>query len=154
MSTPTSFVNTLIQAVASDAQQLAWFESAGTEEPKSAPSANMHFAVWLMNAKPARTSDLVSTSFRIELAGRIYLNMLREPTGNIDADLAAAAWDLLGRYSSGFTLGSLIREVDLLGEHGEPLGVQFGYVTIDHRLYRIADVVLPLICDDVFDQGA
>jgi hypothetical protein len=153
MSNPTNFVTTLIAAVASDAQQTGWFESVGTEEPKSAPGAKVHFATWLMNAKPARTSDLVSTSFRIELAGRIYMNMLREPTGTIDGDLASAGWDLLGRYSGAFTLGGLIREVDLLGEHGEPLAVQFGYVNIDHQLFRIADVTIPLIADDCFDQA-
>lgn len=152
MSTPTSFVTTLISAVASDAQQTGWFESVGTEEPKSAPTSNIHFATWLMNAKPVK-GDLVSTSFRIELAGRIYMNMLREPTGNIDGELSSTGWDLLGRYSSGFTLGGLIREVDLLGEHGEPLSIQFGYVNIDHRLFRIADVTIPLIADDCFDQA-
>lgn len=153
MSTPTSFVTTLISAVASDAQVTGWFQSVGTEEPKSAPTTEIHFATWLMKASPVRTSGLISTSFRIELAGRIYMNMLREPTGNIDGELSSTAWDLLGRYSSGFTLGGLIREVDLFGAEGEPLAVQFGYVNIDHRLFRIADLTIPLIADDCFDQA-
>lgn len=154
MSTPTNFVTTLIAAVASDAQQTGWFESVGTEEPKTAPTSAIHFATWLMKASPVKTSDLVSTSFRIELAGRIYINMLREPTGTIDSELSSTAWDLFGRYSSGFTLGGLIRQVDLFGAEGEPLAVQFGYVNIDHRLYRIADVTIPLIADDCFDQAS
>lgn len=154
MSTPTSFVITLINAVASDAQQTGWFDSVGTEEPKSAPTGNIHFATWLMKASPVKSSGLISTSFRIELAGRIYLNMLKEPTGNIDGEIASAGWDLLGRYSGAFTLNGMIREVDLFGSEGEALSVQFGYVNIDHKLFRIADVTIPLIADDCFDQAA
>lgn len=155
MSTQNSLPRQLIAAVASDAQQTGWFQSVDTAEPKSAPSTDGHFATWVMKLSPSNsTSDLVSTAVRFELAGCIYVNMLREPQGDIDGDIMAAGWDLIARYSAGFTLGGLVREVDLLGEEGEPLSIQFGYVTIDKRIYRIAALTIPLIVDYAFDQGA
>lgn len=152
-----SFDNTLprqiIMAAASDAQQTGWFESVETNEPKSAPHTDKHYALWVMSANPVTSSSIISTSMRIELAGRFYSDMLQEPQGEIDANLMAIGWDLMERYSSGFTLGGLIRDVDLLGSEGAPLSIRFGYVTIDKRLYRIADLTIPLIVNDVFDQA-
>ncbi len=142
----------LLDAVASAAAACGWCQSAQTFEPKSAPMEDFHFAVMMMNATPAR-SGLISTTFRIELACRIYVSMLREPQDSIDPDITAAAWDLMSMYSSGFTLGGLVREVDLLGESGEPLDLKFGYIGIDKRLYRIAEITLPVIVSDVFVQG-
>ena len=143
----------LLNAIASAAAQCGWCQSSETFEPKSAPMSDFHFAVTMMNATPAR-SGLISTSFRIELACRIYVSMLREPQASIDPEITAAAWDLMSMYSSGFTLGGLVEQVDLLGESGEPLDLKFGYIGIDKRLYRIAEITLPVIANDVFTQGA
>ncbi len=143
----------LLDAVASAAAQCGWCQSSETFEPKSAPMSDFHFAVTMMNATPHH-SGLISTTFRIELACRIYVSMLREPQASIDPDITAAAWDLMSMYSSGFTLGGLVRQVDLLGESGEPLDLKFGYIGIDKRLYRIAEITLPVIANDVFTQGA
>lgn len=153
MSSVNSFPRSVIQAVASDAQQTGWFQSVETNEPKSAPASDMHYAVWAMSVDPVKSSGLISSSMRIELAGVVYVNMLRDPQGDIDADMMAAGWDLMARYSGSFTLGGLVREVDLLGSEGAPLAIKFGYVGIDKRLHRIAALTIPLICDDVFDQG-
>jgi hypothetical protein len=152
MTADNSLPRRLLDAVASKAAQCGWCRSAETFEPKSAPQSDFHFAVTMMSASP-HLSGLISTTFRIELACRIYVSMLREPQSSIDPEITAAAWDLMTMYSSGFTLGGLVREVDLLGESGEPLGLKFGYIGIDKRLYRIAEIVLPVICNDVFDQG-
>lgn len=153
MTADNSLPRRLLDAIASNAAACGWCQSAQTFEPKSAPQTDFHFAVTMMNAAPYR-SGLTSTTFRIELACRIYVSMLREPQDSIDPDITAAAWDLIQSYSSGFTLGGLVRNVDLLGESGEPLDLKFGYIGIDKRLYRIAEITLPVIVSDVFTQGA
>lgn len=143
----------LLDAVASSAAECGWCKSSETFEPKSAPQSDFHFAVCMMNATPTR-SGLASTTFRIELACRIYVSMLREPQDSIDPEITAAAWDLIQSYSSGFTLGGLVSQVDLLGASGEALDLKFGYINIDKHLYRVAEITLPVICNDVFTQGA
>lgn len=153
MTADNSLPGRLLTAVADAAAKSGWCQSAQTFEPKSAPQSDFHFAVTMMNASPTH-SGLISTTFRIELACRIYVSMLREPQDSIDPDITAAAWDLIQSYSSGFTLGGLVRNVDLLGESGEPLDLKFGYIGIDKRLYRIAEITLPVIVSDVFTQGA
>lgn len=154
MTADNSLPGRLLVAVADAAAQCGWCKSSETFEPKSAPQSDFHFAVCMMNATPTRRSGLISTTFRIELACRIYVSMLREPQSSIDPDITAAAWDLMQSYSAGFTLGGLVQQVDLLGESGEPLDLKFGYIGIDKHLYRIAEITLPVICNDVFDQGA
>lgn len=153
MTADNSLPRKLLDAIASAAMSNGWCQSAETFEPKSAPMSDFHFAVVMMNATPYH-SGLTSTTFRIELACRIYVSMLREPQASIDPDITAAAWDLIQSYSAGFTLGGLVRNVDLLGESGEPLDLKFGYIGIDKRLYRIAEITLPVIVSDVFTQGA
>jgi len=153
MSADNSLPGRLLTAVADAASECGWCKSAETFEPKSAPQSDFHFAVCMMNATPTH-SGLNSTTFRIELACRIYVSMLREPQASIDPEITAAAWDLMSMYSAGFTLGGLVRQVDLLGESGEPLDLKFGYINIDKKLYRIAEITLPVIVNDVFTQGA
>lgn len=153
MTADNTLPGRLLDAVASAAGQCGWCQSFETFEPKSAPQTEFHFAVTMMSAAPYH-SGLVATTFRIELACRIYVSMLRKPQSSIDPEITAAAWDLMTSYSSGFTLGGLVREVDLLGESGQPLDLKFGYIGIDKHLYRIAEITLPVIADDVFQQGA
>jgi len=154
MSAPNSLPKALIQAVASHAQETGWFRGGvATAEPKSAPNSDTSFAVWASSARPVQSSGLISTSFRIELAGRIYIDMMREPIDDIDPEIMAVAWDLLTKYSSGFTLGGLVRQVDLFGSEGDALGLEFGYIAIDRQLFRVATFVIPLIVNDQFDQG-
>jgi hypothetical protein len=154
MSTPNGLPKQIIQVVASTAQASGWFQAVETFEPKSAPTADIHFCTWATDVKPIDSSSIVSTSLRIELAGRIHINMLRDPIGDIDSDIMAAGWDMFLLFSAGFTLGGIVREVDLLGSEGDPLSLRFGYVPIDKRLFRVADFTIPIIVSDAFDQGS
>ena len=150
MSLSTSAI---LAAVISHAKGAGRFERVLTHEPKSAPGNGLTVAVWAQSLRPV-VSGLASTCARLELSVRVYTNMLAKPEDDIDRRLLDVVDLLMGAYSGDFTLGGLVRNVDLLGEHGEPLSADAGYLEQDNRLYRVMVITLPLIVNDLWSQSA
>ncbi len=121
-------------------------------EPKSAPS-DLTYAVFLTGMAPvARRSGLAATSVRLEMTGRIYKPFREMPEDLIDPAIAGATGALMAAYSGDFELGGMVSAMDLLGAYGAPLAARAGYQTVDRTTFRIIDITIPMIIDDVFDQ--
>lgn len=148
-------VTTILDAIVSHALALGYFERVNAHEPASAPGHGLSAAVWAQEIRPVPSgSGLSSTTARVVFNLRLFTTMLQEPADAIDPNLLAAVDALMTAYSGDFELGGNVRNVDLLGQAGVPLSAQAGYVKIDGALYRVMDLTLPLIVNDVFDQGA
>lgn len=148
-------VEKLISGVASIALKTGQFRSVNTHEPKSAPGSGLRLAVWADSIQPiAEASGLASTSGVVTLMARAYGNMLQKPEDDIDPRLMASASVLIGAFTASFTLGGLVRNIDLLGMYGRKLGAQAGYVTIASTMYRIMTVTVPCVMDDLWAQVA
>ena len=144
----------VLAAVKTHASKTGLFERVLGHEPKSAPGNGLSAAVWVDSIRPAAASGLASTSARLVLKVRVYTNMLREPQDSIDTDILGAVDVLMAAYSANFTLGGLIRDVDLLGADGDPLSADAGYLEQDGRLYRVMVITLPLEINDLWSQNA
>jgi hypothetical protein len=144
----------LLDVLVSDALASGRFERVNGHEPKAPPGNGLTAALWAQEIKPVPTSGLASTSLLFVAQLRIYQNMLSEPQDAIDPAVFDAADDYMGRVTAGFTLGGLVRSVDLLGIHGAPLSAAAGYITVQQTMYRCLTITLPLIVNDVWDQGA
>ena len=143
-----------LNALVSDAASTGYFARINTHEPKNAPPAGgLTAAIWAQNIRPHR-SGLASTTVRVEWRLRIYKNMLAQPADAIDPEMLDATTELMARYSLGFTLGGLVRSVDLLGEAGPALSAQAGYLSLGTSMQRVMDITLPVIINDAFTQGA
>lgn len=148
-------VRSLFAQLTSHAATLGLFDRIATHEPKNAPGNGLSIVFWAQEIQPVPSlSGLNSTTIRLQINARIYTNMLQEPQDSIDPNMVAAAATLLTEYSGNFTFGGLLYDVDLLGEHGEGLTATAGYVNQDQRLYRVFEIVLPLIVDSAFNQEA
>lgn len=145
----------ITDALASHALSSGWFDAVNSHEPKSAPNtAGLTAAVWVQNVGPASgASGLSVTTIRLEMLVRVYTSMTTDPPDMIDPAVVGAVDALLQAYSGDFTLGGLIRNVDLLGRHGRPLGARAGYLELDHVVFRVMDVTVPVIVNDVYDQA-
>jgi len=144
----------ILSAVESHALALGHFDRVNRHEPKSAPGNGVSAAIWVQNLRPvAAASGLAATSARLELSVRVYLNMLQEPQDAIDTNIMTAVDALMAAYSSDFDLGGLVRNVDLLGAHGDPLQADAGYLEQDRKLYRVVVITLPLIVSDLWAQA-
>lgn len=156
-----STFSTLIHATASHAAATGHFDQVQQGEFTGAPGNGLACAVWVDSADPV-TSGLASTSMRIVLAVRIYHNAFTETPDVIDPAAVDAVDTLLAEYIGDFTLGGVLRMVDIRGAHGVPLRVEAGYVTIgagansggtSGRTYRVMTIMLPLIINDLYTEA-
>jgi hypothetical protein len=142
----------LTDAMASHAATLGVFDMVNLHEPKNAPSSHLTCAVWVQDMVPA-SSGLAATSFRITFNVRIFSSMLQEPQDAIDVDMLTAVDLLLADYIGNFTLGGLLREVDIRGIDGNPLRVDAGYLTQDSKVYRVLTISLPVVINDLYAEA-
>jgi len=155
MSFNQTAVDELISNVVSGAQQLGIFEEVLTHEPKSKPQKNMTMAFWLTSIKPsAKKSGLASTAGCVTFNSRIYISFLAKPEDQVEANLLTATSTLISQYSSAFSFGGTVIDVDLLGSESAGLSAQFGYVEIGGTNFRTSNIVVPVIIDNLWTQEA
>jgi len=149
---PTLFP-AILDALVSEAQALGVFDRVNAHEPKNKPGTKMTAAVWLRTVAPVRSSGLSATSGLLTFTVRIYTPATSLPADAIDPKVYDTLAQLLNTYSGDFTLGGVARNVDLLGMAGTPLSAQTGYLEIDGQMFRIADITVPVVVNDLFDQA-
>lgn len=146
----------VLDAIQSHALASGYFTEVNGNEPKSPPdTSGLTCAVWVEEIGPARGgSSLVSTSVRLCFYVRLYTGMLTEPADAIDPNLMTALDALMAAYSGDFTLEGIVRQVDLLGQFGDPLGARAGYLLEGGTEFRVMTITLPVIVNDLWDQEA
>jgi hypothetical protein len=144
----------LFDALISHAASSGYFDRVATHEPKNAPGKGLTAAIIAGPFGPARgASGLSLTTCLFVTKLRIFIHLNRQPADSIDADLMTAAAGLMAAYSNDFELDGLIRDVDLLAAFGTPLSAIPGYLEQDGTKFRIADITIPLVINDVFVQA-
>lgn len=155
----TTFNQAAIRAVYADAvsaaKKLNDFENVMQHEPKAKPASLPALALWVQSLVPvAAVSGLSSTSGRLGLRARIYLNFMSKPEDRIDPELLRLTSALFGAFSGGFTFGGDVMLIDLLGAHGESLSAQAGYIEHDGTHFRVMECSIPVIIDSLWQQEA
>lgn len=147
----------IIDAVVSAAAGTGRFDVVNAHEPKDAPGSGLTAAVWVQRIAPAvGDSGLAATSALLTLNLRIYTSMRAvgtEAEDMIDPAVADATDAVVTLFNAGFTLGGLVRDIDLLGEFGTPLSAQAGYITIGGAMYRCMTITIPCVVNDVWSQA-
>lgn len=150
-------VEALFASVVDTAKQLGVFSRVNSHEPVTAPGLAVSCSVWVEEIRGVTSSGLAATSGVVVLIGRVY----RAFTGGsgldydrIDPEVLTAAATLMGAYSGEFTLDGTVREIDLLGQFGTPLSALAGYVPYDGKQYRVMNVTIPVVINDMFIQEA
>lgn len=137
------------------AQTLGVFDQVTAHEPKNVPSARPSCVIWAQEIRPLpQASGLDASSGYVIWHARCQVAAWSEPLDVAETDLLTVATTLMSEYSGNFTLGGSVRAVDLLGMYGESLSMQAGYLSMGDTFYRIATVVLPMIVNDLYLQGA
>lgn len=146
-------ITSILDAVVSHALASGHFEAVNGHEPKSLPSGGLTAAVWADRITPVRTSGLTSTSVLVVLNVRLYANAQQEPADAIDPALIDAVDTLCAAYVGDYELGELVRQVDVRGQHGQPLDVRAGYIQQDGALLRVLTIALPLVVNDLWEEA-
>lgn len=148
-----SWIDDIFDHVVSDIQASGYFDKVNTHEPKRKPGTGLTAAVWVqeMSSLP-QASGLGVTSALLVFTARLYSNMFKEPQDMIDPQLLKATSNLMRRYHDDFDFSGSIRNVDLLGISGTRLRALAGYVEMDSALFRVFDITIPCIVNDVWPQ--
>lgn len=141
----------LMNSIVDHCLTLGVFESVNMHEPEGNPG-NYVAALWVQTVDPVKSSGLATTTVRVAFTLRIYSNIVAKPADEIDPNLAGAVSDVMEGMSADFTLGEQAREIDLLGQYGPGLSAKAGYLNLSGAVYRVMDITVPVIVDDVFDQ--
>ena len=143
----------LLTAIEDHQRSIGFFEEVARHEPKNAPGDGITAATWVQDVRPIQRSGLAATSTRVEVTTRIYTSMLQEPADDIDPRVYAAADKLMEAYTGDFKLGGRLRSIDLLGAHGEPLRARAGYLNQSGMMYRVFDIITPMVVNDAYTQS-
>lgn len=147
-------ITAILQALESHVAASGWFERVNRHEPKNAPGNGLTAAIWVQALRPVALASGLDATAALLLANiRLYSPMMAEPQDEIDPNLTGATSALVGSISGDFTLGGLIRNVDLLGAHGTPLSAEAGYLEQDRKLFRVYTITVPLVANDVWSQS-
>ena len=140
-------------ALVSHAASLGVFDVVNTHEPiKNAPGNGITCSVWLAAVDPARIrSGLAVTSARLVFTARLATAALQLDPDEIDMRLLDALDVLMTAFGADFTLGDL-GQLDLLGSVGIPLQAIAGYAVQDGKEFRIFNVNIPVLVNDVWPQ--
>jgi hypothetical protein len=149
-------VMTVFDKIVSYALATGRFDHVNQHEPKSAPGSGMECSVWINTIVPTRSSGLNSVSGIVTLYARIYTNFRQQPYDQIDPGVMSAVADLMGALAGDFDLGAEanIRSIDLLGAWSTvPLSAAAGYVEIDRQMFRVMTITIPIVINDMFQEG-
>ncbi len=140
----------LVDAVASHALATGEFDTVNTHEPRSVPGNGVACSIWASLIAPVSSSGLNSVSMLIELTMRVQMpSQTTQPLDEIDPAMMQAVAVLMSTFAGGFTMGGIVREVDLLGQHSQGLRAKPGYINPNNVLCRVFDVTLPVIINDL-----
>lgn len=147
-------IDGILNAIVSHALSIGWFDQVNQHEPKDRPPSGVTAAVWVDRVQPVVSSGLASTSVLMVFNVRLYTSTLQEPQDAIDPTMIKAIDDLYSAYIGDFTLGGLVREVDVRGTYGAGLDGQAGYLKQDEVMYRVFTISLPVVVNDAWDEEA
>lgn len=148
-------VKKLFADVVDHAMTLGIFDRVCGHEPENPPGTGASYAAWLSGLAPVpRRSGLASTTGRIQFTGHIYTRLRSRALDDVDPAALTLTVDLMAAYSGDLTFGGDAAMVDLLGAYGSPLSAQPLYVDFQGTPFRVMEVTLPVILDDVWTQEA
>lgn len=155
MSFNVAAVDLLFDRISSHAAGLGLFDYAvATHEPKNAPGNGVWCAVWIDTVNPMpRLSGLAATAGRVTFRMRIGANALAEPQDSIDPNVLKAVTTMMAEYSGHFTLDGVALAIDLLGMYGIALNAAAAFVTITQRIYRVMEIQVPCLIDNMWTQA-
>jgi hypothetical protein len=144
----------ILDKLVSLGQETGLFDEVLGHEPNSAPALQdaLTLAVWAGPVAPiGEQSGLNSASLRWEMQGRVYISAWGEPQDAIDPRIVSATTSYFSSLAGSFTLGGLVRCIDLYGMSGDGMRAVPGYIEQDKKVYRAMELLIPLLVNDVLD---
>lgn len=138
-----------LQAIESYLSKSGYFKSVGIGERKAAPSGDgLSVDLWMKSASVVRIYANGGTAESHLVMVRIYRDLFAIPAEQTELELANVVQQVLSDLLGEYDLGATVREIDAGGINGTPVRTDWGHVDISGKLFRVADITLPLSVDD------
>ena len=146
----------LFQNLKTQAETSGLFQRVLGHEPRSAPGGGFSYALWLGPVTPVPgLGGLTATAGRVEIQARIYVPFLEKSEDQIETDMMRHVLQMIGFYSGEFTAGGTVYAIDLEGMHGAPLeSGTVGYIDLGGTILRVAELMIPVLIDNLWTQAA
>ena len=132
-----------------------YFTSVGIGERKTPPSGDSLSAdIWLKSMRVIRLYCNGGTAESHVILIRIYRDLFALPIGDTEYILAKTVQQVLSDILSAIHSFSYIfpidwgANIDSGGRMGQALRTDWGHVNIGGKMFRVADITLPLCVDD------
>lgn len=141
----------LSEAIKSHAMTLGLFErQVITHAPLSTPGNGLSCYIELGPVVPVVSSGLAAVSIEVTYMIHVLSSMNQKPVDKVDADMLGAVSLLMNAYAGAFTLGGLVREVNIFGG----LKADLGYMLFEGKPFRSAEIILPVVVNDAWPEVA
>lgn len=145
----------VIDAIQSKVMALGVFDKINAHDPVSPPGDGITAAIWVQKIRPVGAAsglDAVSLLFVVNV--RVYMLAQAEPIDMVDPLMTSAVDQAMATLADGFTLGGIVRNIDLFGQYGADFDAQYGYVSMSGAVYRAATITIPTVINDVWTEEA
>lgn len=150
MTFDAAAANALFSALKSVPLQTRLFQDVDTHEPWNAPGTGLYCSIIMgpLRPEPAK-SGLNSTTGSITFTVRVWSGAMIRSPDKVDPEVLAAVATLMTAYSADYTLGQLVRNIDLMAMSAQP-----GWVPFEGKQFRVMDIQMPIVINDMFAQVA
>ena len=141
-------VKTTLDVIRSDLLKTNYFSDVLIGEPKS-PPADEKYKVYIWMDSIAVVSTTLNKTIEIyTLTVRVHSGLFQEPVSQIESDMAEVQSKVSEALFANYSLDNEIRNIDIAGQYGQGYRTDWGHVDLGGKLFRIADITLPLLVDD------
>lgn len=140
----------ILDKLASIALATGKFARVNQYEPRGQPPNGLSLDLISGPIVPIRSSGLNRVSLRWQIDGRINHPLTMDPPERLDPLLTDAAAHYFELLCGQFTLGGLVRTVDVFGMDGGGLDSTPGYLEHNGKVYRVAQLVIPLLINETW----
>lgn len=144
-------IDTLLNKLVDHGLATGHFDAVNTHEPDNAPGNGITANIVLDTITPV-AGGLATTSCRVAFVMALMYPTTVQPRDETEPYLIKALDAVMGRLTGDLRLDSTVRMIDLLGAHGDGLEAIAGYTKIQDQVYRVMELTIPLIVNDVWVQ--
>jgi len=144
---PFDVTNTM-RAIQSHLLAAGYFRHVQIGEPKAAPSERFTAAIFMEAIEPYDIPlDTICALYKIMV--RVYDNMTHEPQEDVELQMAIVVDKVMNDLAGDFSLGGEARNIDMA-----QLSTRWTYLDVDRTMFRIADISISIIVNDVATTAA
>ena len=136
-----------LEALHSHVASGGFVRSVQMGEPKNPPEAELSVAVFMADSRVVETTLVDTIEVHIAMV-RLYKKLeFTEPGESAEFELANVSAEVASSFMGEFDLDGTIRNIDVAGQYGQGLTSTWGHIEVGSTVFRVVDILVPMIVD-------